>query len=196
MEVNYDLKALIRTLATSQAYQRASQPNAANRLDDQNYSHALWKPMPAEVLLDAVSQVTAVPEQFDGWPVGYRAVELWDNKLPSHFLQVFGRPTRQTVCACERGTEPSIAQALHLMNSETTSARVEHRNGLVARLIDQNPADDRLIDELYLTVLARYPKPSERTLMTEALLSAESRRTGAEDILWTLLNTREFVFNH
>ncbi len=124
IDVNYDLKALIRTLAMSQAYQRTSQPNDANRLDDQNYSHALWKPIPAEVLLDALSQATGVPEQFDGWPTGYRAVELWDNKLPSQFLQVFGRPTRQTVCACERGTEPSIAQALHLMNSETTSARV------------------------------------------------------------------------
>jgi hypothetical protein len=196
IELKYDQKAFIRTLVTSHAYQLSTQPNDANRLDDQNYSHALWKPIPAEALLDAVSQVTEVPEEFDGWPVGYRAIQLWDNKLPSHFLQVFGRPTRQTVCACERGTEPSIAQALHLMNSETTSARVEHRDGIAARLAASTLSDAEVIDELYLSTLSRFPKESERALMTQTMASSETRRTAIEDILWALLNTREFVFNH
>lgn len=196
IDLKYDQKAFIRTLMMSQAYQLSAQPNDANRLDDQNYSHAAWKPISAEVLLDAVSQVTEIPEQFDGWPAGYRAIQLWDNKLPSHFLQVFGRPTRQTVCACERGTEPSIAQALHLMNSETTTSRIENSNGIVARLTASSLSDSELIDELFLTALTRFPKDSERTLMIQTLANSESRRGAVEDILWTLLNTREFVFNH
>jgi len=196
VELKFDQKAFTRTLLNSNVYQLSAQPNESNQLDEQNYSHASWKPLPAEVLLDAISQVAEVPELFDGWPLGYRAIQIWDNKLPSHFLQVFGRPARQTVCACERGSEPSIAQALHLMNSETTIGKVEHRNGIAARLSASVLSDKEIVEELYLTALGRFPSESERQLMGQEFARATVRRDAVEDILWTLLNTKEFVFNH
>lgn len=194
-ESNYDLKAFTKTLLDSQLYRLSSEANEENRLDDQNYSHAAWKPIPAEALLDAISQATGVPEEFNGWPRGYRAVQLWDNKLPSHFLEVFGRPARQTACACERGVEPSVAQALHLMNSPTTMHKVEHADGRAAQLAHSSCSTDDLIDELFLATLARFPTAAERQSMQQAFHESSDRRLAAEDILWTLLNTKEFVFN-
>lgn len=196
VEKNFDLRAFTLTLLNSQAYQLSSQTTESNVLDEQNYSRASWKPIPAEVLLDAVSQVTGVPENFNGWPEGYRAIQVWDNKLPSQFLEVFGRPMRQTVCACERGTEPSIAQALHLMNSAGTMEKIQSERGQAARLAKSDLSPDQLVDEVYLTALSRFPSDAERQLMRQAIVEAGNRREAIEDLLWTLLNTREFVFNH
>jgi hypothetical protein len=200
VEVKFDLRAFTKTLLDSQLYQLSAVANDANRQDEQNYSRAAWKPLPAEVLLDAVSQSTGVSEEFNGWPRGYRAIQVWDNKLPSHFLETFGRPKRQTVCSCERGVEPSMAQALHLMNSESTIAKIQHRDGRAAKLAEANLPPDQVIVELYLTTLSRFPKDAEREAMREAFASSqatvEDRREAIEDVLWTLLNTKEFVFNH
>lgn len=196
IELKFDLKAFTRTLLDSHVYQLSTEVSAANTLDEQNHSHAFWKPLPAEVLLDAVSQATGVPEQFNGWPVGYRAIQVWDNKLPSHFLEVFGRPRRQTVCACERGVEPSMAQALHLMNSAETTAKLQHRTGRVARLAESELSSEQIVEELYLHTLSRLPTSEEQRLMQQAFEATSTRREAVEDILWTLLNTREFVFNH
>jgi hypothetical protein len=208
IEVDYDLKAFTATLLDSNVYRLSSQATEANQLDEQNYSRAAWKPIPAEVLLDAVAQVTGVPEQFNGWPEGYRAVQVWDNKLPSDFLEVFGRPPRQTVCACERGSEASIAQALHLMNSTTISEKLQARTGHCARLAESTLSDAEIVDELYLMSLSRLPTTDERALMLQAFPVAQGdtlevargpqnpRRQAVEDVLWTLLNSREFVFNH
>lgn len=196
IEVNYDIKRFTQTLLDSRVYQLSSRPNESNQLDVQSFSHASWKPIPAEVLLDAISQTTAVPEEFNGWPRGYRAIQIWDNKLPSHFMEVFGRPTRQTVCACERGTEPSIAQALHLMNSSDTTDKVQSRHGRAYQLSNSPLTSDEIIEELYLTTLSRLPTTEERDLMSTPFLEATSRREAIEDVLWTLLNTKEFVFNH
>lgn len=195
-QINFDLRALTRTLLQSRTYQLSSQTLTANEQDEQNYSHALWKPIPAEVLLDAVSQSTAIPEQFNGWPEGVRAIEIWDNKLPSVFMEVFGRPTRQTVCACERGTEPSIAQALHLMNSSSTTRKLEDRRGRAAQLAASDLTPDQIIDELFLATLSRFPQDKERELYRTAFAETSDRRQATEDVLWTLLNSREFVFNH
>ena len=196
VELRFDLRAFTQTLLDSQVYQLSSEVNESNRIDEQNYSHAPWKPLPAEVLLDAVSQATAVAEEFNGWPMGYRAIQVWDNKLPSHFLEVFGRPRRQTVCACERGTEPSIAQALHLMNSPGTMRKIQDRAGRAARLASSDLAADGIIEELYLSALSRFPSDAEQKLMQQAFAESSDRRAATEDILWTLLNTKEFVFNH
>jgi hypothetical protein len=194
IDVKYDLHAFTRTLLDSHAWQLSSTLNDSNQLDDQNASHALWKPLPAEVLLDAVSDVTEIPEVFNGWPVGYRAIQIWDNKLPSPFMEVFGRPQRQTVCACERGSEPSIAQALHLMNSPETMQKIQHTHGRATRLASSALPPDEILDELYLTALSRFPSPEERSLMLNALLQSPDRRAAIEDIIWVLLNSREFVF--
>ncbi|MEX2185389.1 MAG: DUF1549 and DUF1553 domain-containing protein [Pirellulales bacterium] len=198
--VRFDIKQFTKTLLDSQLYQLASGPTESNRLDEQNYSHAAWKPLPAEVLLDAISQATAVDAEFVGWPRGYRAIDIWDNKLPSHFLEVFGRPTRQSVCACERGVEPSMAQALHLMNAEATNEKMQHRDGRAAELARSDLPPEKIIDELFLATMSRFPNDAERKAMLAAFSSSQStiadRRTAAEDVLWTLLNTKEFVFNH
>jgi len=193
----YDLKAFTRTLLASRAYQLSSSTLPLNELDDQNYSHASQKAMPAEVLLDAICQATGVPEQFNGWPLGSRAIEIWDNRLPSYFFQIFGRPQRVSVCECERGNEPSIAQALHLMNSPESFHKIRHRDGRAARLAAAGLTDNQVIAELFLATLSRLPTVRETTLLKVAFQeSAPKRREAIEDILWTLLNTKEFLYNH
>jgi len=195
-DLKFDVRQFTATLLQSHVYQLGVQANDSNRLDEQNYSHAAWKPIPAEVLLDAVSQVTGVAESFNGWPEGYRAIQVWDNKLPSQFLEVFGRPSRQTVCACERGVEPSIAQALHLMNSTRTMHKVQSRHGRASRLSASGMSPEQIIEELYLSALSRQPSDAERQLMLQAFQDTGDLRLATEDVLWALLNLREFVFNH
>jgi hypothetical protein len=171
--------------------------NQSNKLDDQNFSHARWKAMSAEVLLDAISQATGVQESFNGWPDGYRAIQIWDNRMPNYFFRIFGKPQRVSVCECERGTEPSIAQALHLMNAPETMTKLRSRFGVVRRLVESNLSEADIVDELYLSTLSRFPLAGERKLMVSVFDDAtSSRQTSVEDILWALINTREFVFNH
>lgn len=194
-DVNFNLKAFTRSLLTSELYQRSGDTTAANASDQQNFSHFLQKTLPAEVLLDAISQSTDVPEEFNGWPEGYRAIQIWDNRMPSYFFTIFGRPVRATVCECERGSEPSIAQALHLLNAPEISEKIGRRNGRVHRLSASDKTPAEIIDELYLSTLSRLPLKAERTLMLQAF-DLVDRRAAAEDVLWALLNSKEFIFNH
>jgi hypothetical protein len=197
LDVKFDMKAFTRTLLKSRVYQLSSESNDSNRDDQQNFSHAAYKALPAEALLDAISQSTGVPEKFNGWPAGYRAIQIWDNRMPSYFFRIFGRPVRATVCECERSGEPSISQALHLLNSPEIMAKIQHRDGTASRLANSELTSDELIDELYLTTLSRFPNDEERSLMLEAFADpAASRQAGVEDVLWALLNTKEFIFNH
>ncbi|MGE5192159.1 MAG: DUF1549 domain-containing protein [Deltaproteobacteria bacterium] len=196
-EVKFDLKAFTRTLLTSRAYQLESQGNEANAGDEQNFSHAAHKALPAEVLLDALCEVTGVPEKFNGWPEGYRAIQIWDNRMPSYFFRIFGRPVRSSVCECERSNEPSISQALHLMNSHEVMEKIRARTGRARQLADSGMEPAAIIDELYLAALARHPRDDERGLLLNAFAREEGgRRAAVEDVLWTLLNTKEFLYNH
>lgn len=192
----YDLKAFTRTLLVSRLYQLSPETTASNAADDQNFSHAAHKALPAEVLLDAISQATGKHESFQGWPEGTRAIEIWDSKLPSYFFRIFGRPVRATVCECERSNEPSIAQALHLMNSPEIIDKIRDRDGHAARVAATPGEPDQIIDELYLTALARLPREDERNVMREAFSASMDRRQAAEDVLWALLNCKEFLYNH
>jgi len=199
----YDPRQLIREIAASRVYQHSSQPNETNLRDEQNYSRAAFKRLPAEVLLDAVCQTTGVPEKFDGLPGGYRAVQVWDSRVSHYFLRLFGRPVRQSACECERNTEASVAQVLHLLNSPEIQAKLSHEAGRVAQLVRDAASDDALAEELYLTFYSRYPTMDERQVAVEYLASrpsgapnAESRRRAAEDLAWSMLNSLEFVFNH
>jgi hypothetical protein len=193
-EVKYDLKVFTRTLLNSRLYQLGPR-TAGNAIDEQNFSHAEPRLMPAEVLLDAICQTTGVPEKFNGWPEGARAIQVWDNRMPSYFLQLFGRPVRASVCECERSGEPSIAQALHLMNAPEIVAKIHSRRGTARKLADSERTPEAIVEELYLGVLARLPTKKEQGLMLDLFRQAGDRRTAIEDVLWTLLNTREFVFN-
>jgi hypothetical protein len=196
VEQRFDLRQMIRLITASAAYQRSSQPCPGNERDEQNYSRALFKRMDAEVLLDAVCQVTGVPEKFEGVPAGSRAIQLWDSKVDHYFLSLFGRPVRQTVCTCERNAEASVAQVLHLLNSPQIQGKLSHAGGLARRLAETMADEGELVDELYLTYFSRYPSETERQRAVDFLRAAASRREAVEDLAWSLLNTLEFVFNH
>src|SRR5204862_7450319 len=144
------------------SYHLSSTTDDANKADRQHFSHAMNKAMPAEVLLDAISQTTGVPEKFNGWPEGVRSIHVWDNRMPSYFFRIFGRPVRATVCECERSNEPSISQALYLLNSPELNAKLRHRNGLARKLAESPKSAAEIIDEVYLTTLTRFPTPEER----------------------------------
>lgn len=193
-EQRYDLRAFTRTLLNSRAYHLSSRTNDSNAADVQNFSHALDKALPAEVLLDAISQATGVPEKFQGWPAGYRAIQVWDNRLPSYFLRIFGRPLRASVCECERSNEPSISQALHLMNSREILSRIQASEGRARNLADSEKRPPEIIEELFLATLSRFPTAGEQKFLLDEFNRAD-RRAATEDILWALLNTREFVYN-
>lgn len=193
-ETGYDLKAFTRTLLLSRAYQLSGRTTPENVADTQNFSHAAVKPLPAEVLLDAVSQLTGSPEKFNGWPAGYRAVQVWDNRMPSYFFRIFGRPVRYSVCECERGTDPSIAQALHLMNSPEIAAKVRAAGGTARKLADSGKPADAIVDELFLAGLSRRPTAAEAKRLREAFAGGD-RRAAAEDVLWVVLNSKEFLYN-
>jgi hypothetical protein len=193
----FDFKQLIRTITASRVYQLSARPNATNEKDELNYSRALFRRMDAEVLLDMVSQVTGVPERFDGVPAGTRAIQLWDSKVPHYFLKLFGRPVRASACECERNHEPGVSQVLHLLNSPALHAKLSHERGTVARLVRQKRDDGELVEELYLIFYSRPPTPRERAAAVEYLRAApDSRRQAAEDLAWSLLNSLEFIFNH
>jgi hypothetical protein len=196
-ELKYDLKAFTRTLLSSRVYQLDSRANQGNVSDEQNFSHAAHKALPAEVLLDAICQATGAPEKFNGWPEGYRAIQIWDNRMPSYFFRIFGRPVRASVCECERSNEPSISQALHLMNSPEVAEKIHSRSGRARQLADSEIEPSAIVEELYLTVLARQPSDAERVLMLSAFTREGADRLAAvEDVLWALLNTKEFLYNN
>jgi hypothetical protein len=197
VEHNFDRRALIRAITASRVYQHATTPNETNVRDETNYSRALLKRMDAEVLLDAVCQATGVVEKFQGVPAGSRAIQLWDSRASHYFLKLFGRPTRQSACQCERNVEPSVAQVLHFLNAGEIYRKLTNPRGTVARLIAQQEDNGQLADELYLTFFSRYPIDKERQVATEYLQSAPSgRAAAAEDLAWSMLNSLEFVFNH
>jgi hypothetical protein len=183
-------------MLTSRLYQLSSKPNPQNVADEQNFSHMAEKAMPAEVLLDAICQVTGVPEKFQGWPLGYRAIQIWDNRMPSYFFQIFGRPVRASVCECERGNEPSIAQALHLMNSPEITDKLRHRAGAARTIAESDKKPEAIVDELFLATVGRYPTATEKKPVLAEFAGAQDRRSAVEDLLWGLLNTKEFLYNH
>ena len=198
----FDLKAFTRTLLASRAYQLGP-ATEANRDDRQHFSHARPKAMPAEVLLDAISQSTGVPEKFNGWPEGVRSIQVWDNRMPSYFFRIFGRPVRATVCECERSNEPSISQALHLLNSPEVNEKLSHRHGLARQWALSAKSNVEVIEEIYLNTLTRFPKPDELALMQSAFevtntdsATNTDRQQAIEDLLWAVMNTKEFLYNH
>jgi len=197
VDSKFDMKQLIRLITASRVYQSSSKPNETNERDEQNYSRALFKRMPAEVLLDAICQTTGVGEKFQGVPAGSRAIQLWDSDVHHYFLKLFGRPARKSACSCERNVDASVAQLLHLMNAPEIQEKLAHASGRIATLVRTMPDDKALIDELYLTFLSRHPSQDERqTALSYLAAQTSDRRRAVEDLAWSLMNTLEFVFNH
>jgi hypothetical protein len=189
----FDLKGLMRFIMNSRTYQLSSVMNATNQDDDQNFSHHYVKRLPAEVLLDAISQVTGEAERFPGRPPGTRAIELWDNRLPSYFLEIFGRPERTSPCECGRSSEPTMSQALHLMNAPEIETRIASSTGRVSRLVKSGVTQEAIIEELCLASLGRMPRDGEWAI-AQSLFASSSRQQATEDFLWSLLNSYEFLF--
>jgi hypothetical protein len=192
----FDLKYLVRTICTSTTFQLSAEPNEFNQNDKQNYSRFYPRRLDAEILLDAIDQVTAVPTDFPGVPTGTRAIQLPDNGFNSYFLTVFGRPEASSACECERSTDASLAQSLHLLNSKDILGKVSADNGLAAQLGSDSAAFDARIQRLYLLAFARRPDADELKIAREYVESKESSREAFEDIVWALINTKEFLFNH
>jgi hypothetical protein len=193
VESKFDLKALMRLIIQSRTYQLAGAVTGQNDDDNQNYTHHYVRRLSAEVLLDAISDATGSPEEFPGLPHGTRAMELWDNRMPSYFLEIFGRPERTTPCECGRVTEPTISQALHLMNAPEIEAKIAASHGRVANLLSRETDNARVVEELCLAALGRLPNESEISIAKKLFADSE-RQQAAEDFLWTLLNSYDFLF--
>ncbi|MBM3846505.1 MAG: DUF1553 domain-containing protein, partial [Verrucomicrobia bacterium] len=194
---NYDLKKLMRTIMQSKLYQLSSKPNEYNKADTRNFSRAYRRRLPAETLMDAVSDITGVSDTFAAMPASSRAVQAWSYKIDSHFMDAFGRPNSSSDCPCERDTQLSVVQSLHLMNSKALQSKLSNPKGTVALLVSSGrPAGD-LVEELYLAALSRPPTDEEKRRALGAYSSTGATpKTATEDILWALLNSAEFVFNH
>ena len=171
----YDLKAVTRLILQSRVYQLSSVPNATNKDDEQYNSHYRVKRLPAEVLLDAICTVTEVPESFPGRPRGTRAIELWDNRAPSYFLDIFGRSERLSPCECGRSTEPTMAQCLHLMNAPEIESKLADPNGRVARLLGQKLTEEQIVEELCLAALGRPSGEKERRVAKKLFAASPPR---------------------
>ena len=193
-KVGFDQKQLIRTMMTSYVYGLSSVPNDRNVADTRNYSRHYRQRLRAEVLLDALSDITEVPETFAALPAGSRATEIWSHRVESLFLDAFGRPDPNQDPPCERTTETTMVQTLHLMNAPNLHRKVTSDEGRAARLAASDKKADEIVDELYLLVYARLPASGERQVAADWFASAASRRQATEDLLWALLNTPEFLF--
>lgn len=193
----YDLKHLIRTITTSHVYALSSAPNERNVADTRNYSRHYRQRFRAESLLDAISDVTGVPETFAATPPGTRANAIWTHRVDSHFLDTFGRPDPNQDPPCERIPDTSVVQALHLMNAPGVHAKVTSDAGLAARLAASERTAAEIGEELYLATYSRPPSDEELAVVEEILAEIETpagRREAVEDLLWALINTPEFVF--
>jgi hypothetical protein len=210
----FDLKALMKVILQSNTYSRTSRPLPGNQADHRFYSRYYPKRLMAEVLHDAIVQVSQVPSKFDTitfpggdvqktdfYPFGTRAVQLYDSAIENYFLQAFGRNPRRIVCECERSSEPTMVQVLHLSNGITLNEKLKapgNRLDKLVKLRQEGMSAPALVDEIYLASLARYPSDAERNHLI-ALLPPPGDATEheiVEDVFWGLLSSREFLFNH
>jgi len=195
---DYDLKALMRAILQSHAYQRTSEPLPENKAETRFYSRYYPRRLMAEVMLDAISQVSAAPTNFPGYPSGWRAMQLPDSNVDSYFLKTFGRPERVITCECERTEEPSMVQVLHISNGKGINEKLAQAGNRIDQHLAAGASDEQIVDEAYLSALCRPPTPSERDAILAVLRDTptEERRMAIEDVYWGVLSSKEFLFNH
>jgi hypothetical protein len=195
VKAKFDPRHLIRQIVTSETYQRSSTPNAGNAKDEQNFSHAIPRRVPAEALLDSLVQATAVAEPFGGAPGGFRATQLPDGNVENAFLHLFGKPQRMDSCECERDNSSNMLQALHFINGKSILGRVRNPGARPALLIAQKLTNEQLVTEVYLWSLARKPNAKEAEVGLEffKIYGEKERANAAQDLMWALLNSRDFL---
>ena len=193
----YDLKALMRLILQSQTYQRSSAALPGNAKDTRFYSRYYPRRLMAEVMLDAFSQVTGAPTQFKDYPLGWRSLQLPDSNVDSYFLESFGRAERKLTCECERTEEPSMAQVLHIANGDTVNQKLKQAGNRVEKLLAAHTPDEGIVEEAYLAALCRAPTEQEKKAILEMLSGADAkqRREVIEDVYWSILSSKEFLFN-
>ena len=193
----YDLKHLMKTIVLSHTYQLSAEPNAHNLADTKNFSRFQKRRLTAEVLADAVGDLTGVRDTYQGLAPGARAVQTWNHKLRSDFLDAFGRPNASQECPCERERKPSVVQALHLMNSNSLQTKLTSSEGRISKLVKSDLPEPKLVNEIYLATYNRQPNAAElQTALRFFSSPGSTRQTAAEDLAWALINSAEFVFNH
>ncbi len=206
----FDLKALMRAILQSETYQRSSQPLPENATETRFYSRYYPQRLKAEVLLDAISEVTGVPTQFtvdlrnanqglgEKYPFGFRALQLPDSKTDSYFLKAFGRPERDKTCECERTAEPSVTQVLHLSNGDTINKKLGGADNRIGKFLADKTSPEKIVEEIYLAALSRFPTEAEKTRIMKVVAdSSEAElRPLIEDVYWAVLSSKEFLFNH
>jgi hypothetical protein len=196
IEHKFDVKHIIRTIATSNAYQLDSAPTEGNKQDKQNFARFYARRLMAEVLLDSVDQACGTHTRFDRVASSARAIDLPHEGFGSYFLDTFDRPRRVTGCECERTGGATLGQVLLLSNSDEVEQKVASGEGIIARLLKENKPAAEIIDELYLGALARLPTETEKAKALSFVSGEKDPRPALEDVLWTLVNSKEFVFNH
>ncbi len=207
VEHGYDVRRLIRLIMNSSVYQLSSEANAGNQSDNIYYSKHIIRRLTAEVILDAMSQVTGAPTSFSGYPPGTRALQLPDTQVKSEFLTSFGRPPRNICDAAERSSDPTVAQALHVINGDTLNKKLTAPEGTIALFLKLGLSDRRILEYMYLSAFSRYPTDAERQTLAAALDQAklakgteearrDAHRQALEDMVWAMLTSKEFLFNH
>jgi hypothetical protein len=192
----FDVKHIIRQLALSRVYTLSSTPIEQNQSDTQNFARFYSRRLIAEVLHDAVDQATGTKSQFGGMASDARAIDLPHEGFGSYFLEAFDRPKRVTGCECERSAGATLAQVLLLSNSDEIENKLASADGRAARLVNETKTDEQAIEELFLAALSRFPTPEEKGKTVPYLSGGSNRQQALEDVLWSLLNSREFLFNH
>jgi hypothetical protein len=199
----YDLRKLERTILLSRTYQLDYATNASNKFDKNNFSHAYIRALMAEQVVDVLNSALGVDEEFaalDGAPAGTKVVEVGSSRLANpnlaYALRIFGRPPRTTACDCERAMEPALPQTLFRMTDASLLAKFTNSKGRIASLAESKLTNEELVDELFLATLTRFPTADQKATALDALKTAKTRTAGITDVIWALVNTREFVLNH
>ena len=192
----FDVRHIVRTLVNSRVYQLSSAPTEHNKDDRQNFARFYARRLIAEVLLDAVDQTTGTRTRFGNIADSARAVDLPHEGFGSYFLDTFDRPKRVSGCECERSSGATLAQVLLLANSDELENKLSSGDGRIAKLVADKKPIPEIIDELYLSAFARRPHDRERETSVKYVESQEDKRQALEDILWTIVNSKEFLFNH
>lgn len=198
-EYEYDFKQLVRDICNSATYQRTTKENASNKDDLNNFAKARVRRQRAEVMLDTITQVTETKNKFRGLPLGSRAVQIADGRTTDYFLTTFGRATRETVCSCEVKMDPSLSQALHLLNGPTVTTKIE-QGKVVNSLIAAGKTPEQVIEDIYVRCFTRKPTAEEMKQLMAQVKAVGDDKAQVEmvlnDVFWAVLNSKEFMFNH